>query len=159
MIHQENKGLVRTRKRALEEAKGEYICFVVGDDYVDETFCENLLELIQGYNVDFVLTGLYKEDKILFRNDNRLLELDTETRKKLIFEQIGTNIIYNVATSICSKIFKAELIKKCYKRVPDYQSFGEDLLCLIHCFLEAKCLLVSDLANYHYVVRKGSLTH
>ncbi len=159
VIHQENKGLVRARKRALKEAMGEYICFVDGDDYVDETFCEKMLELIQGYNVDFVSTGYYIEDKVVHNKNNMLLKLDDESRKELVAEQIGISFKYDVATSIWSKIFKAEFIRKCYERVPDYQSFGEDLLCAIHCFLEAKCMLISDLVNYHYVVRKDSLTH
>ncbi len=115
VIHQENKGLVRASKRALAEAKGEYICFVDGDDYVDNNFCEDLLQLIHEYKADFVSTGYYQDDRISHKNNTKLLVLNDESRKGLIAEQIGTRIKYDVATSIWSKIFKAEFIKNVMK--------------------------------------------
>lgn len=158
VIHQNNYGLVGARKRALDEAKGEYICFVDGDDYIEKDWCEGLLDYIQKNKTDFVTAGYMKGEKSFHLREKSILSLDDNKRAELVAEQIGGPVIYDVSTSVWSKIFKASLIKKCYKRVPDYQSYGEDLICLIHCILEANDIGIVDVASYHYVVRQGSLS-
>ena len=41
VIHQHNGGLVSTRKQGLKEAKGDYICFIDGDDFIKpDMICE-----------------------------------------------------------------------------------------------------------------------
>ncbi len=45
VIHKENKGLVSARNTGLRMAKGDYICYVDSDDYIDLT----LLEVMQKY--------------------------------------------------------------------------------------------------------------
>ena len=46
VIHQENRGLVAARKAGLQHAVGDYIGFVDGDDYVEPTMYETLLQEI-----------------------------------------------------------------------------------------------------------------
>ena len=42
VIHKENEGLVAARNTGIKEAKGEYICYVDGDDWI----ANNLLETV-----------------------------------------------------------------------------------------------------------------
>ena len=44
LINQENGGVSSARNRALQELKGEYVCFVDADDVIEAHFLENLLE-------------------------------------------------------------------------------------------------------------------
>lgn len=39
VIHQENQGLSAARNTGLDAAKGEYICFVDSDNYVNPEYC------------------------------------------------------------------------------------------------------------------------
>ena len=41
VIHKENAGLVAARNTGIKEAKGDYICYVDGDDWISEN--DNLL--------------------------------------------------------------------------------------------------------------------
>lgn len=47
VIHQENRGIGGARNRGLEEAKGEFVAFVDGDDYFHEDYIRLLHEAIQ----------------------------------------------------------------------------------------------------------------
>ncbi len=45
LIYNEEKGVSLARNRGLDEAKGEYICFIDGDDLVSENYLQELLSL------------------------------------------------------------------------------------------------------------------
>lgn len=48
VVHQENKGAGAARNVGLKMAKGEYISFVDGDDYLAESMFEHLISLLEG---------------------------------------------------------------------------------------------------------------
>ena len=55
IIDKSNEGLVSfTRKKGFLKAKGEYICFVDGDDYLARNALSNLYEIARSHNVDMV---------------------------------------------------------------------------------------------------------
>ena len=45
LIYNEEKGVSLARNRGLDEARGEYICFIDGDDLVTENYLQELLSL------------------------------------------------------------------------------------------------------------------
>ena len=53
-IYQGNQGSVGARKTGLLYAKGNYIVFVDGDDYVEKVYVERLYECMVKNDVDFV---------------------------------------------------------------------------------------------------------
>lgn len=46
LIEKENGGLATVRQKALDEAMGEYICFIDADDYLKDNYVEELLKKI-----------------------------------------------------------------------------------------------------------------
>ena len=65
----------------------------------------------------------------------------------------------NLSSSIWSKLFRADFIKKCYGKLAKEQQYGEDLLCLCRCVLECRRIALCGQTAYHYVVRGNSLSH
>lgn len=59
VIHRDNGGLVRARKTGLEYAKGDYVGFVDGDDYIDEEMYAYLYEEIIKGKADMVHTPFF----------------------------------------------------------------------------------------------------
>ncbi len=55
VVHQSNAGLGAARNRGIDEASGDYICFVDSDDYVDPCYVETLLKNIQRTNADIAI--------------------------------------------------------------------------------------------------------
>ena len=56
VFHKENGGVSSARNLGLDNARGEWIAFVDGDDWVGERYLEHLLEAIEGFSC-FVVSG------------------------------------------------------------------------------------------------------
>ncbi|MFV8129094.1 glycosyltransferase family 2 protein [Streptomyces syringium] len=54
--HEKNGGLATARNTGLERARGEYITFLDGDDWLAPGYYEQLLDVIEGLGVEFVRT-------------------------------------------------------------------------------------------------------
>ncbi|MCI8659509.1 MAG: glycosyltransferase [Lachnospiraceae bacterium] len=163
VIHQKNSGLVRARKSGLEQAKGKYIGFVDGDDYINESMYENMLQSILRSHADFVHTGYFEEQLNGVKERIDYKEQIYDIRNNRI--QFLSNYVINesqakkMTFSIWSKLFKRELIVRCYQKIPDYQSYGEDMLALLACVMESDLIYMKREAYYHYVHRNDSITN
>lgn len=61
VIHQKNKGLCGARNAGVKKAKGKWISFVDGDDWIDQNTYEVLYNEGELNNVDVVMFGYIKE--------------------------------------------------------------------------------------------------
>ena len=61
VIHKENGGLCSARNACFAAARGEWIMFVDGDDWIDADMCEQMLEPGVRENVDLVMCGITRE--------------------------------------------------------------------------------------------------
>lgn len=162
VYHTENNGLVAARKLGLKVSVGKYIGFVDADDYIEPTTFSELKDAIKKNNSDFVHFGFIEEN---FKNSVAVCNYyDAIFEMKDKYDQINFLCAHileqtDVSPSIWSKLFKADFIKKCYKNVPDKQQYGEDMICLCYCILEANRIYLSKKTRYHYVVRANSLSH
>jgi len=157
VVHKKNGGLVSARKAGLLVAKGLYIGFVDGDDYIEPDMYYVLVEEMETGNVDFVHSGYWENNskKILPRGKAPDILKD----KKGFLETAILGPERYITPSIWSKLFKADLIKKSINQISDRSSFGEDVLALCICVLESKRMAIMGEAYYHYRIRKGSLSH
>ena len=61
VIHKKNGGLVSARNIGIKNAKGKYICYVDGDDTVDEKLLESIYkEILIKNNPDIIIFGIVK---------------------------------------------------------------------------------------------------
>jgi len=57
VVHKQNEGLGYARNTGLEYAKGEYICFIDSDDYIEKDMLKNLYECLKANNADTCIGG------------------------------------------------------------------------------------------------------
>ena len=57
VIHKEHEGVSAARNAGLDNAKGEYIGFVDGDDCIDPVMYETLLDALKGNESDIAITA------------------------------------------------------------------------------------------------------
>lgn len=159
VIHQQNEGLVAARKRGLENAKGQYIGFVDGDDYVAPDMFEKLLAEMEISNADFVHSGYFQNGKKAVPFQKEVLQISEPTVKAEFLKTAVFGVDGYVSPSIWSKLFKAEFIKKNYSQVPNKAQYGEDLINLCLCIVNGNCVSLLDEAYYYYRYRQDSFTN
>lgn len=160
VIHQKNQGLVAARKSGLNIASGEYIGFVDSDDYIDSRMYEVLMREITVSKADFVHTGLIQKGRKRCNFEKKLFDIkdSKDSRCNFLIDAVMGEQAF-IWPSIFSKIFTRDLILKCYVKVPNECSYGEDLINLCRCVLEADKILTLPEALYYYRTRENSLSH
>lgn len=163
VVHQSNKGLVCARKAGLMKAKGEYITFVDGDDWIEPDMYLELIDILEKSKADIVDSGFFYNV-----NDNLVLEkrlrknvyqLDDKNRHNIFLTLIGLNDSNRIVPNIWSKIFRANIIKESYENVPDSMQYGEDVISFLYCILKSQKLIQTGDIFYHYNYRQDSLSH
>lgn len=160
-FHKENGGLVSARKAGLEVARGKYVGFVDGDDYIENSMYERLLSLMISSDADFIHGGYMKNNESIIRGtgDSEIVDLKTESERistinRLIFDLDKGQIM---SPCLCFKLFKKDVICLSYSKVPYDQSYGEDLLALCDLLFKCNRIAITSEGYYHYVVRDESI--
>lgn len=63
VIHQLNQGVSAARNNGIDKAIGKYICFIDGDDYVDQTYLSSMREALGSHDAAYAnVTHCYPEE-------------------------------------------------------------------------------------------------
>lgn len=158
VIHKKNNGLVAARKSGLKIAEGKYIGFVDGDDYIAVNMYENLYKIIEKSNADFAYSGMTINKKKCYCLPNGIIDIDdSEEIISKYFLDIDSDM--SIGATLCTKLFRANIIKEAYKVVPNGQSVGEDSIATLECLFKCKKIVLVDQAYYFYSIRENSITH
>lgn len=165
VYHTANRGLVAARKEGIRKSQGDYIGFVDADDYIEPDMYGQLLDELVESRADFIHTGYIEENgqsrKNILDFENGIFELASIKDREAFLKQYvlkGEKHKF-ISYSIWSKLYKRDLIEKSYFLLQDNQQYGEDVLSLCLCILNSRRIILSRHALYHYVVRKGSMSH
>lgn len=61
IFEKENGGLSDARNYGLQRAKGNFVCFVDPDDWIEPSLLKDNLEIIKQHNLDFIVFGFHKD--------------------------------------------------------------------------------------------------
>ena len=166
VIDQENRGLVVARKVGLDKAKGKYCLFVDGDDWIDNDLIRFMVSKIDSGEYDAVHANYYEDytdNSCICMNTKfeEVLELDCiENKTDILRKRFLANITDSYITpSIWARIYNTDFARILYSFIPDDQSYGEDVLFLMHLILAGKYILLTEKAFYHYRIIDNSLSH
>lgn len=151
VIHKENRGVSAARKTGLEQAVGEYIGFVDGDDYIEPEMYEKLVDLAIEYDADIVHCGyqmVFPNRVDLYYGTKQLKVQDTYTGVRDLLE--GTQI----EPGLVNKIYRHKLFKDI--EYDENIVINEDLLLNYFLFHRSKKAVYTDVPYYHYMIRKNS---
>lgn len=126
VIHQENAQLWAARNAGKRNARGDYLMFVDGDDYLSPFFIESLLFVINdGDRFDIAMAG-FKETTTFDDNSTVKCEsLQTSILTKDEYLKRVVTISYGIEfTVVWNKLYRKELIDRIwaenYHRAQDY---------------------------------------
>ena len=148
-LDKENGGLSDARNFGLNEATGEYICFIDSDDYIDRDLLKLSYEKAKEHNSDIVCFDLYYKDDdnlTISKGANFYDVSNYQSNSKLIFCNNSAN----------NKLFKKDFIKekKFIKGI-----WYEDLATIPLWMAQANNVSYIDKPLYYYVQRKESISH
>ena len=162
VIHKANGGLVSARKAGVSIAKGEYIAHVDGDDWIEPTYYEKLVDAAVKSDADIVCAGYCRdffEESVrcndsfpsgLYQGD----DLEILHRKMICFDEpykVG------ITTYVWNKLFKSKIAKNTQLSVDEVITIGEDAAVTYPSLLIADKVYISDFYLYHYRQREGSM--
>lgn len=152
VIHKENGGVTSARLRGIQEASGDWIGFVDGDDEIEPDMYERLLKNARKYGADISHCGYqmcFADGRVnYFHNSGVLREQDAPTAIRDLLE--GTL----VEPGLCNKLYRRVLFRGL--QMPTDIRINEDLLMNYFLFKAGDHAVFDDWCPYHYIIREGS---
>lgn len=156
VIHTKNRGVTAARLTGVEQASGEWIGFVDGDDEIEPDMYEMLLKNAEQYGADISHCGyqmIFADGRInYFHNTGCLAQQDRTTGLKDLLD--GSF----VEPGLWNKLFHKTLFHSLlHTEMMDRSiKINEDLLMNYILFSSANRSVFQDICKYHYLVRSTS---
>ena len=156
VIHKENGGVTSARLRGIQEASGEWIGFVDGDDMIEPDMYERLLKNAKEHDAQISHCGYQlclPDGRVnYFHNTGLLAKQDKTTALK---ELLSGSII---EPGLWNKLFHKTLFHNLLHgdAVDTSIKINEDLLMNFYLFSAAEQTVFEDWCPYLYIAREGS---
>ena len=155
VIHQVNQGVSSARNNGLKMAKGEFVCFIDSDDWVESSYLFNLYSQASETNISLICGGFIREwgykSESIYPSKVYHFTIGKEQTNQFIE-------VFDYLYGPCCKLYTASVIKDNYITFPIDFSLGEDLLFNLNYINKCKNILVIPKTDYHYRHNQNSLS-
>lgn len=169
-IHKTNAGLGMARNTGIDNATGDYVCFVDSDDYLRENLLKTLSTVISADNYDAIFFGMDRVsvDGDVLEDLHPKLEKQEfftkeEVKNELLADYLGYDPVSgkrtNLRISVCTSCVNLSIIKDNNLRfVSERKYISEDLWFYLDIFKYLTRVKVLENSYYCYVQNQASLT-
>ena len=153
--HDENKGLGGARNTGIEQARGNYICFVDSDDCVSDRFVELLYDAITENNSDISACGFFG-----FSNHNWDVAFTTQYEDTQFNNEDHKSNVFDLADHIRGaswlKMYRHDLLLRHNLCQPEKRYYEGVVFWLKAVYYSSKITTIRDVL-YFYRQRPGSI--
>lgn len=152
VVHKKNGGLSDARNKGIEEAIGEYISLVDGDDFVDKDYIERQYKILEEYGADIAITShrvIYPKKEINESTGEKYVDEPEEILRRILYDD-GVNL------SAWGKLYSAKLFKNI--KYPKGRLF-EDSATTYKLVDVCDKIAVDSIPTYNYVMRPNSIVN
>lgn len=159
-IQQENKGVVSARNAGIERATGEFMAFVDPDDWIEKEYYEKFIENVGDYDL-LVCSSYYNHmmdgEKKLCRGIFDRTDFSNEEEMRVLRQNLmGIFEKNDIRPFMWNKLFRADIVRRIYKKVNPSITFAEDAVYVYLSALRCKKVKFVDGSGYHYCTRKNT---
>ena len=163
VIHKQNGGLASARRAGIKVAEGEYVFNLDSDDLIEKDTLECAHKIIQDTNCEIVSFSYrwVENGKTVKLTDDGIdegLYIKKDIEKYIYPRILMDKNMNHMSYYLAGKAVKREFLMPYQLGVNEKISLGEDLCCVIPCYLNARSVYISKKAAYLYSVRYDSLS-
>ena len=165
VLHKKNGGLMSAWIHGVKVSKGEYLCFVDSDDWIDSQMIEELVGELHGGGKEVICSNytIEKTEKNEAIRVTQGLDPGTYERKEIeekIIPRLLGNEVRSIHSSRCMKLISRELILDNMVFTNEKITMGEDLNIIYPVLLDAQRIVcVEEGYYYHYRYVNSSMVH
>lgn len=162
VVHKKNQGVSVARNTALDMARGRYIVFVDGDDFIEKDYLANVYVRMaeMGYDIcSFASRRVDEEGNYLFeqRFMDMIEEWDFSVSDKASF--FWTYFLqYKAGWEACYHVFRRDIIEEHGLRFCEGLPYAEDMQFTFSYMLYVNRYIKIPDVLYSYTARRGSTT-
>lgn len=154
VIHKQNGGSASARNAGLSVAKGDYITFVDGDDWIESDGLEKMMLCAETTDADIVMSDFSIE-----QSDGSCSVRKEGFCNPDAIELIKALMIDKLHGSNCNKIYRRSLIVENNIHFIDGADYTEDLAFNIKILTLTNKIVYLPIAYYHYCIYDYSMSH
>ncbi len=164
VFHKENGGLMSAWIAGVKISRGEYLCFVDSDDWVEAKMIEEMAKFLSESDKEIVACNhsIDRENGEREFQNNGLAPgiYDRKMLERRVFPEILGNEVRKICFSRCMKLISRELIEQnllfCNQKI----KMGEDVNIMLPALLDAERIVILEKSYYyHYYYNRSSTVH
>lgn len=149
VLHKRNGGVSSARNLGIKEAKGDYIMFVDGDDWIEHDSVSKLLNTINIYGTDACFCDRYYNDLTEIMLPFPFKEEVVDCSKVVI-----SHLKFQFTASVCLAMINSKIVKRCYFN--ENIHILEDWEYIFRILTRLKQISICKYPLYHYMSVIGS---
>lgn len=153
VFHTVNNGLAAARNKGLDEAMGDYLCFLDSDDWLDDHFVEKLIQAVKEHNVPVAFCDSNQEVSCWWVDQTQEKGMGLCEAYRWLDYQISRE--YVVMVTVWNKMYNRKVWNDL--RFPEGK-LHEDEFVIHHIIFRAQKLFWIPEQLYHYNIREESIT-
>lgn len=155
IINQKNCGCAKARNKALTLVRGEYLCFVDPDDYINSNYIESLYNAAVANDADIAVANVQRIKGKSIKHRTIYTGIKVFKTRAEIFRAANCPPFY----AVINKMYRTKLITDGNITFETGCSWCDDVRFCVDTLLAAKCMVTVGDAIYYYIRRTGSISH